>query len=85
MGTTRIADAGDGARRRDPTTRREGGEADQLVSFILAGDGMFDRLNVLHVDDGTGDCATCGGPQSGRHRMPCTIRRALDRAAAVRR
>lgn len=60
------------------------GADDALVEFILDQPGLLDALLDQHQDDGTGYCRACPGPQSGRRRFPCDVRRAVDRAASIR-
>ena len=50
-----------------------------LTRFLQYNRGLLENLRLDHVDVG-GYCKVCGGPQSGRHRYPCQIRDAIDKA-----
>lgn len=52
--------------------------AEFLIRFV-----RLDELRRLHLDDGTGHCATCSeGGQAGRSVSPCRIARYVERAPA---
>lgn len=56
--------------------------ADQPLIIFITVQGLGDKLLSLHVDDGTGHCATCSaGGQTGHYRWPCQIH---DNALAAR-
>ncbi|ALE72414.1 hypothetical protein AD006_11070 [Pseudonocardia sp. EC080610-09] len=55
---------------------------DALVEFIAARPDLLRTLLAEHVATPGGDCRACPGPQSGRRRHPCDVRRAAERAAS---
>lgn len=57
---------------------------DAVVRFLIDREGLLDMVLREHVDDGRGDCRACPGPQSGRRRFPCDVRRVAERASARR-
>lgn len=59
-------------------------EHDAAVAFLLGHPGLLDTVLDEHVDDDTGYCAACPGPQSGRRRFPCNVRLLAARVERVR-
>lgn len=57
---------------------------DVAVAFLLDQPGLLDLVLAEHVNDGTGSCAACPGPQSGRRRWPCNVRLLAARAQRAR-